>query len=167
MRNAPLHSTGCLSLLLCWFVWSFILKRSYTWLDEQPGNSEGFPWWQFVRNCKVKMFIVLGMASEILFAKVVLICKEKRKMPPVLWACPSSSVCVSYSCSSAFLFLKPLTGEQSMHVSFYTALWGIHNPIWPCSSAFIMSLRQGIWTLSFCSLFRTFPLLPLSAFPSH
>lgn len=69
-----------------------------------------------------RFIIVLGMASENLFAKVVQIRKEMPKRPPVLWACSSRSVVVSYSCSSSFLRLKSLTGEQGMHVSFYTVL---------------------------------------------
>lgn len=161
MRDALLPCIGSVILLFCWFVWSFIPKSSCTCLDELPGHNKGIPQRHWLEMSGSRFNIALGMASQNLIAKVVQILKEKQIRPPVLWACWSRSVCVSYSCSSSFLCLKSLTGEQGMHVSFYTVLWGFHNPVWPYSSAFIMSLID-IRTLSFWSVSTTFPQIPLS-----
>lgn len=146
MRDALLPCIGSVSLLFCWFVCSFIPKSACTCLDEVPGH-KCLDWLEMAGS---RFNIALGMASQNLFAKVVQIRKEKQKRPPVLWACWSRSVCVSYSCSSSFLRLKSLTGEQGIYVSFYTVLWGFHNPVWPCSSAFIMSLWHKNPSLLFC-----------------
>lgn len=160
-----MHHTDSHLLLFCWSVWSFIPKRSCTSLDALPGHNERFLR-KSLENVGSRCIIVLGMASQNCKG-----CPDPRgKAKKATLSCGHVETEVSMCLTAVallFLHLKSLTGEHGMHVSFYTVLWGFHNPVWPCSSAFIMSLRHGIRTLAFCSHSRTFPQLPLWCFPWH
>lgn len=150
MKDTLLHCTGSLSLLFCWFVWSFIPKSSFTCLDELPGHNEGFPQWQLVRNGRVKIYYSWHDFRKSFLQRLS---RSVRKSQKGHQSCGHVQAGVLLSLTAVallFLRLKSLTGEQGMHVSFYTVLWGFHSPVWPCSSAFIMSLRHNNPCLLFC-----------------